>query len=268
MLPTLVGIILCYLISFLFTSIAWYILLNSVGEKPRLPHVLATILLSQFAKYLPGNIGHHVGRVVLAHNSGLANGSIVLTMLLEIFIVTLAAGGVGVLSFILDNSILLPSILERDALDKIFVFGLIIVTVLVYILLQRPFPSKYLYSRCKVEKIRLPKLLPILSCFLLYSTNFLILGAILYVLMHSFMNSISGDFWLLTGVFSVAWLVGFVAPGAPAGLGVREAILVAALDPIYGSGVSLSLAISLRMITTVGDGIGFITGLVLRQWLK
>jgi hypothetical protein len=33
-------------------------------------------------------------------------------------------------------------------------------------------------------------------------------------------------FLFLTGLFAVAWISGFIVPGAPAGLGIREAILV------------------------------------------
>jgi len=225
--------------------------------------VLRTILVSQFGKYLPGNVGHHVGRVMLAKNSGLSNGSIAITMILELLIVIFAACATALLAFSLDNTILLSSLLDIPTLDEIIAFFLIATILLTYLFSHKPFILKRLYSLYNVTHIRLPYLL---SCLLLYIANFLIHGGILYLLMSLFASGGGSDFWILTGVFSIAWLVGFITPGAPAGLGIREVILVSALDPIYGPGVALSLTVSSRVITTIGDGIGFLIGLVLSQW--
>ena len=49
---------------------------------------------------------------------------------------------------------------------------------------------------------------------------------------------------------------------------MREAIMVLMLDPVLGTGVALSLALALRIVTTGGDAIGFLGGLALRQWVR
>jgi uncharacterized membrane protein YbhN (UPF0104 family) len=48
-------------------------------------------------------------------------------------------------------------------------------------------------------------------------------------------------------------LAGFVVPGSPAGVGVREAVLVLTLEPHLPSDGALLLALSLRLVTTFGD---------------
>ena len=53
-------------------------------------------------------------------------------------------------------------------------------------------------------------------------------------------------------------------PGAPGGLGVREAVLLAAFGPIYGSGVAVGLTLCLRLVTTLGDAALFVGGLAMR----
>jgi len=69
-------------------------------------------------------------------------------------------------------------------------------------------------------------------------------------------------FWLLTGIFAIAWVAGFIMPGAPGGLGVREAILVAILSSFYDSQIVVGIAVSLRVVTILGDGVAFIVGFV------
>jgi Uncharacterised protein family (UPF0104). len=62
----------------------------------------------------------------------------------------------------------------------------------------------------------------------------------------------------LTGAFAVAVTVGLFAIFAPSGLGVREAVLVAALSPLFGPGqdgvgIALGIAVASRMLFIVAD---------------
>ena len=54
-------------------------------------------------------------------------------------------------------------------------------------------------------------------------------------------------------VFSAAWIAGFLAPGAPAGLGVREAILLAGLGPLFGAATAVEVAIFFRVLSVAAD---------------
>jgi uncharacterized membrane protein YbhN (UPF0104 family) len=61
----------------------------------------------------------------------------------------------------------------------------------------------------------------------------------------------------LIGAFAVAMTVGLFAVFAPSGLGVREAVLVAALLPLLGPGdgvgVALGIALASRMLFILAD---------------
>ena len=58
---------------------------------------------------------------------------------------------------------------------------------------------------------------------------------------------------LIGGAFVLAWLIGLVTPGAPAGGGIREAVLLFLLGHRYAPG-DLLLAIVLgRSVNIVGD---------------
>ena len=57
------------------------------------------------------------------------------------------------------------------------------------------------------------------------------------------------------GAMALAWLAGFLTPGAPAGLGVRESVLLIILAPAAGEASILALAALFRIVTVLGDGL-------------
>ncbi|MCW2921329.1 MAG: hypothetical protein JWL76_1203 [Thermoleophilia bacterium] len=58
--------------------------------------------------------------------------------------------------------------------------------------------------------------------------------------------------WMV-GVYALAWMIGFVTPLAPGGLGVREAVLTSFLAPVYGLGAAAVIAIGLRIVHMAAD---------------
>ncbi|MDN5747899.1 MAG: UPF0104 family protein, partial [Pseudonocardia sp.] len=69
-------------------------------------------------------------------------------------------------------------------------------------------------------------------------------------------SSISSGFtgWVQSlGVFALAMTAGSLALVAPSGIGVREAIIVAAVAPFASVGVALGLALASRLVFTVAD---------------
>jgi len=58
---------------------------------------------------------------------------------------------------------------------------------------------------------------------------------------------------LALGGFAFAWCVGFLVVFAPAGVGVREVLLVTTLAPVLGSGAATAVALVSRVVTTACD---------------
>ena len=62
------------------------------------------------------------------------------------------------------------------------------------------------------------------------------------------------DSWAAaTGGYALAWTLGLLVVFAPAGLGVREAVLVTALAPLLDAGAALVVAALSRLVMTVAD---------------
>ena len=58
---------------------------------------------------------------------------------------------------------------------------------------------------------------------------------------------------LSTGAYALAWTAGFLVVVAPAGAGVREVALVAALAPVLDRAGALAVAVLSRVLMTLGD---------------
>lgn len=63
--------------------------------------------------------------------------------------------------------------------------------------------------------------------------------------------ALDGPFGPTIGAFAISWLAGTIVIGAPAGLGVREAVMTAALTPAAGSTTALAVAVGSRAVWTV-----------------
>ena len=75
----------------------------------------------------------------------------------------------------------------------------------------------------------------LLSATLLCACSWLVAGVAAWIFVTSVTAGPAPAFAYLLGAYTFAWLVGFLVPFAPSGLGVREATLIALLAPVLGA---------------------------------
>jgi glycosyltransferase 2 family protein len=63
-----------------------------------------------------------------------------------------------------------------------------------------------------------------------------------------------GLMWAIA-TYSVGYLIGFVVPFLPGGLGAREGALVAVLAPRYGAGAATGISLAARLAVTLGEAL-------------
>jgi glycosyltransferase 2 family protein len=73
------------------------------------------------------------------------------------------------------------------------------------------------------------------------------------VLLNGLTGEASPGLGWAIATYSVAYLVGFVVPFLPGGLGAREGALVAVLAPRYGAGAATGVALITRLAVTLGE---------------
>ncbi len=81
------------------------------------------------------------------------------------------------------------------------------------------------------------------------------LGVQLYLLLPPEASDTPSAFLLCAGLYALAWCAGFLAFVAPAGAGVREAVLVVGLAPFVPAGGALVVALLSRVVATLADAI-------------
>lgn len=248
---------------------AWFLLLRSVKEPAGFSKAALIFALSQFAKYLPGNVGHHVGRVVLAKSYGMNAQRVILTMVIEAGWVIVSASVVALVSLLMTGQTLLKFMPQVPSAWQIL--GVAVVAAAIPLLGLWAI-KKWIHGSSKkpsgIEDVAIPGIGVLLSCSLLFILNFIVVGVTIDILAQSVFNMPQSRFLPLTGLFAVAWISGFIVPGAPAGLGIREAILVTGLGPLYGSGVAVGISVALRVVTTLGDGLAFGVAILARKSLQ
>jgi hypothetical protein len=218
----------------------WVSLFNDIHETREARHRLrGTYYLSQLTKYVPaaGGIVQATSQVTLATTTGLPPGRVAMAFPTSA-LSSVAAGctlGAG-LVFATD----LPLWLRLLALCGLAV----------PILLNRRLLAWFFgVARRFVKRIpaddRLPPQRSILISYV-WSLFAIGSGGIAYaVLVRSLVPGTS--FYLLFCAYSLAWVIGFVVIPIPAGIGIREAVILAAV-PGVNKGVLISASLALRFL--------------------
>ncbi len=233
----------------LWLALAWAAAVNSLGKpKINLKTALAVYGRSWLAKYLPGNVFHFAGRQILGRSAGLSHARLAGGLILE-------AGGQTSVAGLLVLWGMAAHGLRSAALSLPLLLLLILAAPLAWLGL----------SRAAIH----PKVAPKLGLEPGGSFRFgsgLWPVPLLYALYYL---ASGGTAWLLLGVlggqapaaspgyvislFSLSWILGYITPGAPAGMGVREAVLIYGLSPLCGQEAALNAALHLRLMTLGGD---------------
>ena len=266
--PSIVALIVTlvlYSFGVLLGGSVWYLLLQGYCINVKWQLAQKIFGQAQFGKYLPGNIGHHVGRVLLASSNGVPLQITIQTMLIEtVWGATIGAG----IALLASLYIVVPasiSAISATGATEIFLF-LVALSLLPFLVLKiiTAYMPSFAVKLTGGVKLRLPRFGVLLQIIALYLLSFLIVGVVLDFHARYLFNYSDSRVLLLTGIFSWAWIAGYLTPGAPAGLGMRDAILLTALTPLYGSGIAIGLTVTLRVVTTLGDGLVFLVALLSR----
>lgn len=227
--------IIIVIIGHMILAYSWYLLINKYNSNFKLKNSIMIISLSQLAKYIPGNIAHLVGRLLLASH-WFKKTTILKTMIVESIILIFVA---SIFSFMWEGSYTyIKSIYLVGYSTYIFSFFVSIITLL-YILRRR-----YSWSQIRI----------FIVIALMYSISFLLYGILIYLLFVHVFDVYSLSIWQCTITFAMAFLVGYILPGAPGGIGVREAIFILLFaNSSITESIIFQVIIIIRIIAISGD---------------
>lgn len=243
----------------------WYKLLSSLPNNSKKLNALKAVIIygkTHIAKYIPGNIFHYTGRHLLSKKLNLSDSFLIKTTFLEVFVVATIAASLSLFAF---QEIVSYIELHIPFMD-IYAWRILLISTILILFF---FSIKY-WSFIK-EKFTNLKFLSFLKTYLLYFVFFILNFIVFYVILSiavSHLHFADQNILFLLGAYSLAWFLGFIVPGAPGGIGVREAVLFAILNPLISGDELLFALILFRLLTSVGDLFHYFYTLVLEYYIK
>jgi len=238
----------------------WNRLLQDFHQPVPSVWMIQAYLKTNIAKYLPGNIWHYYGRITAATGAGASLEAATVSVLLEPLLMVAAA-----LTIILTLS---QCIAVRYGLAVMLLQWLSLVLVLAAVhpivlnpllhrlrkLKQKATASTTLAATTETAPFTLKHypLIPFLG-----ELGFLLLRGMGFLLTFWAVSPIAlTQLPLLLSAFSLAWLLGLLVPGAPGGIGVFEATMIALLGASVSPGMLLSVVALYRLISVMAEAVG------------
>jgi hypothetical protein len=211
----------------------------------------ALYAITQIMKYIPSNVVHFVGRHVALRRRGVPHLALVATLLCEAAILACGAG-------------LAVAALRADVLSAVFgrsvwigkapiIAAAGLGCCLCAILIRRRGARAQAPALAGLHRRLVPRLMVALAAATVFfaCTTLLVSLACRWLLE----NPAGFDTGAVAATLAGAWLVGFAMPGASAGIGVREAVVIILLSPALGAGNAAAVAAIYRVVTAGGDAL-------------
>lgn len=251
-IPVTILLIAIYMLVNFIRAYNWTRIVHYFGNKGKNDRMLILLYLkTEVAKYIPSNMVHFAGRHVFARELGFRDKVLLAANLFDMLLLLgvammivsagLVAGIITIPQFILEH---ISSTYYRIAVAAVCTAGFA-----VFFLLLRKRKEKFF------EYIRLNKMFDLVLLALLFLPGFILSTIILMAVYKCLLGAPLGfdDILFFFTAFTLAWTAGFIIPGAPGGIGVREAVILVLFGSLYGENTTVIAALLMRFISVAGD---------------
>ena len=240
---------ICALSNFIL-AFSWRYILEFLHQKSLPFGEIFKIYMKTFiARYIPGNIFHFVGRQLLGNKLGINHAVLALSSVLESFIL-LIVGSIFILTGFFQNFFNI-SIFDRLYINNkkllLLLVGGCFIAVIYFIYKKH---LREIFGSFSIRRMGFwVKICFFYSLFLFI--NGVILFCIFFFMLKTDLKINNLPIIICAQVF--AWMGGFITPGAPGGLGVREALLTMILSNILPATSIIAGVLIFRLITLFGE---------------
>jgi glycosyltransferase 2 family protein len=238
----LIVLVVIYALANLLLVRAWQQVMHHLGVEINFKTATVIYGKSLLAKYVPGNVFQFASRQAIGASMGLPNKPLALSFVWELGI--LATNGV---TFIF---LCIPFINKEVPLWICFVLFIFAVVLLLW------FIKRFM---------GLPVTYAAAFYFIFLCIGSCVFFAVLFIITAPSQTYQFPASFSICGVYIVAWLVGLITPGAPAGVGVREMVLYFFLQPLMQPSSLIVVIVISRIITILGE-IVFSSGTYLLEY--
>ncbi|MCH8949465.1 MAG: flippase-like domain-containing protein [Chloroflexi bacterium] len=213
--------------------------------------LLKIFLYSWVGRYVPGKVAYVAGRFLLGRSLRISSASLAGSMAYEGVLLLVAGAALASVTLVPTLAIESESVLLYLALPALAVGGVVVLhpRVLGWVL-------RFGMRVAGREAVEFKRLLPprqIAKVTSMYVGAFLLNGVGFYLLIISLTDYSPRYLPLAVGLFGLAAVVGLVSVFAPAGIGVREGILVVVLQTTMPVELAILVSLVARVWATVID---------------
>lgn len=224
---SIAGLVMIYGLTGGLLAMAWQKILAHLGARVSTSSAVRMYGLSQIGKYLPGNIFHLAGRQGLGMAAGVPSWTLIKSTVWELGLMCMTAA-----PFLL---LLAPTHFKLNRLQDVAVASFALLMMGFAWVIRRIWGA------------------PLLHAFLMYLLFLGVSGLVFAGVAHT-VSVDQVDAWgALASYFIIAWLLGLVVPGAPAGIGIRELVLLGLLASHMSTDAALLTVAVSRIVTAGGD---------------
>ena len=252
------GIILIgYMGSVVLNTYPWLQIVQIISGK-RIPFFQATLVSvrSNVLKYIPGNVFQYIGKNELALKSNVEHSEVAFSTIFDVLLMLIVAFVTGAILVgdyfveIVTSYISLPTVLI------IVAAGVAVLVVLIMILKKRiiVFFSQIIKNLSKKENI-----FKLITCIAYYLIQNIFTGMLYLLVLCTISGMGMGQLpWLhILGANIISGVIGFLTPGAPGGIGIREMVMMLMTSGIMDGNTIMVTSVVFRIISILGDILAF-----------
>lgn len=234
-----------------WSGIHWAYLISVLSKTPffsNVFHNLRIYFITNLAAYLPGSVWYIPWRVQMNKKRGIGIVNTSVASVIETTLLVISDGLVGLPVLFLWAS-------SNQTIDVRFLIGVIGLGLVAIhpwsIRLAFKLLCYILGRQLEAPDLKFKQMLVLVGFMLARAFT---AGASLFFLIKSFYPDISLDLYpFVTSAFALAWVIGFLTPIAPSGLGVREGLLTWLFSFYIPLPVATIVALSSRFVFIVED---------------
>ncbi|MFC3551568.1 lysylphosphatidylglycerol synthase domain-containing protein [Lysobacter cavernae] len=242
------------------SAMAWGRLLP-FGRRRSFIELCGVMGATQLAKYVPGNVAQFASRSALSIGRGMSMPDFIASVAVETLLAVLAGMIIAVCGVVFGIRLLMVPPWLEFWLPWVVAGSALVILAMPKLLaaFDGPMRSCRVFSPLVHLKASLPGFTVQVFALATYCLNYLLIGFGLLLISRS--TGLQFGYAELTVAFTVSWLIGFLSPGMPAGIGAREGAMALALGSSTSGGGGLAgIVLAMRLATVVGDLIWFAVG--------
>lgn len=241
----------------LATMAGWRVILADLGTRLAVPPAAGIYFVGQLGKFLPGSVWSVLAQAEMGARLGIARRRTAVVGLIAVALSLVTGLAVGLPA--------LPLLLRREDSRVLGVAALLVMLLLLVALHPRVLNRVIAQGLRRLRRDPLEhdltgRAIALTTAWFLVA--WLAAGASVAVLVPQLAPSVSGGDLLLVSLcgFALASAGGMIAVVVPAGVGVRDGLLVLLLHTVMPLSAATAVAVLIRFITTLADVIWALIG--------